>query len=128
MFVTYECPVDVHIWAEALLCVYFGQVNYRVWCVFKAVFLLKTFQKAQEETEKHLKTAELLSLRGDTRGQRDQIVNELLKVHTRFQARIGEYRYLLNMATKFFENLTEVTNLKNLILFIYLEVEDKWNE
>lgn len=71
--------------------------------------LLIFFQKAQEEVEKHLKTAELLSLQGDTQGQRDQLVNELLRVHTRFQARINEYQILLNMTVKFFENLREVT-------------------
>ena len=54
------------------------------------------------------KTAELLSLKGDTRGQRDQVINDLLKVHTRFTARIGEYRFLLNMTEKFFENLNQV--------------------
>jgi hypothetical protein len=63
------------------------------------------------EVEKHLKTVELLSLKGDTHGQRDQIVNELLKAHTRFLARIGEYRFLLNMSEKFFENLDQVTVL-----------------
>lgn len=65
-------------------------------------------KKAQEEVEKHLKSAELLSLRGDTRGQKEQIINQLLKVHTRFIARIGEYKFLLNMATKFFDNLKQV--------------------
>ena len=66
------------------------------------------FQKAQEEIEGHLRTAEVLSLKGDTRGQKDQIVNELLKVHTRFQARITEYQVLINMTIKFFKNLDQV--------------------
>jgi len=65
-------------------------------------------QKAEEETEKLLKTAELLSLKGNTRGQRDELVNEILKVHSRFSARLGEYRFLLNMAEKFFNNLSQV--------------------
>ena len=65
-------------------------------------------QKAQEEIEKHLKTAELLSLKGDTKGEKEKIVNELLKVHTRFQARITEYQLLLNMTIKFFEHLKQV--------------------
>jgi len=55
-----------------------------------------------------LKKAELLSLKGNTRGQRDELVNEILKVHTRFTARLGEYRFLLNMAEKFFNNLAQV--------------------
>ena len=50
----------------------------------------------------------MLSLKGDTKGQKDQIVNELLKVHTRFQARITEYQLLINMAIKFFKNLSQV--------------------
>jgi len=56
-----------------------------------------------------LKTAELLSLKGNTRGQRDELVTEILKVHTRFTARLGEYRFLLNMAEQFFNNLAQVT-------------------
>lgn len=65
-------------------------------------------QKAQSEIEEHLKTAEMLSMKGDTKGQKEQIVNELLKVHTRFQARITEYQLLINMAIKFFQNLSQV--------------------
>ena len=51
----------------------------------------------------------MLSLKGDTKGQKDQIVNELLKVHTRFQARITEYQLLINMAIKFFKNLSQAS-------------------
>jgi len=65
-------------------------------------------QKAQDEVESLLKTAEMLSLKGDTQGQRDQIVNELMRVHTRFQARVSEYHTLLNMAVKFFQDLSKV--------------------
>lgn len=70
-------------------------------------------QKAQEDVEALLKTAEMLSLKGDTQGQRDQIVNELLRVHTRMQARVNEYRILLNMAVKFYEDLSKVTTERN---------------
>ncbi len=65
-------------------------------------------QKAQADIEEHLKTAEMLSLKGDTQGQKEQIINELLKVHTRFQARITEYQVLLSMTIKFFKNLNQV--------------------
>ena len=65
-------------------------------------------QKATEDVEKHLKTADLLAMKGDTHGQRDQIVNDLLKIHTRFLARVGGYRFLLNMSEKFFQNLDQV--------------------
>ena len=66
-------------------------------------------QKAQAEIEEHLKTAEMLSLKGDTRGQKEQIVNELIKVHQRFQARIHEYQILLKMTIQFFKNLDQVS-------------------
>lgn len=66
-------------------------------------------QQAKEEVEKQLKTAEMLSLKGDTRGQKDQIINELLKVHDRFQARITEYQVLLKMTVTFFKNLRQVS-------------------
>jgi len=56
-----------------------------------------------------LKTAEMLALKGDTQGQRDQIVGELMRVHTRFQARVAEYNTLLNMAVRFFQDLAKVT-------------------
>lgn len=72
------------------------------------VWIAIILQKAQAEIEKHLMTAEMLSMKKDTKGQKDQIVNELLKVHTRFQARITEYQVLLNMTIRFFENLSKV--------------------
>jgi len=55
-----------------------------------------------------LKTAEMLALKGDTQGQRDQIISELMRVHTRFQARVSEYLTLLNMAVRFFTDLAKV--------------------
>lgn len=68
-------------------------------------------QQAQGEIEEHLKTAELLSLKGDTKGQKDQIINELVKVHHRFQARIHEYQILLKMTIQFFRNLDQVSRI-----------------
>lgn len=73
-------------------------------------------QQAKDEVEQHLRTAEMLSLKGDTRGQKDQIVNELLKVHDRFQARIAEYQVLLKMTITFFKNLHQV----RLVAAVYL--------
>jgi hypothetical protein len=74
----------------------------------------------------------MLSLKGDTKGQRDQIVNELMRVHTRMQARVNEYRILLNMAVKFYEDLSKVTmesndsstNVNRFKLFMAYCVED----
>ena len=79
-----------------------------------------SLQKAQLEIETHLKTAELLSLKGDTKGEKEQIVNELLKVHTRFQARITEYQLLLNMTIKFFEHLKQVGQFVCLSGWLYV--------
>ncbi|CAH1789041.1 unnamed protein product, partial [Owenia fusiformis] len=69
------------------------------------------YKKAQEEIEEHLKTAEMLAAKGDTHGQKDQIVNELLKVHTRFNARVSEYKVLINMTIRFFKNLHQLDKL-----------------
>lgn len=65
-------------------------------------------QKAQEEIEERLKTAEMLALKGDTRGQKEQIVNELIRVHQRFQARMNEYQILIRMTIEFFKNVSQV--------------------
>lgn len=67
-----------------------------------------TLQKAQEEIEERLKTAEMLALKGDTRGQKEQIVNELIRVHQRFQARMNEYQVLIKMTIEFFKNVSQV--------------------
>ncbi|XP_046554795.1 uncharacterized protein LOC124264120 [Haliotis rubra] len=65
-------------------------------------------KKAKEDIENHLKTAELLSLKGDTKGEKDKIISELVKVHQRFQARINEYQILLKMTITFFKNLHQL--------------------
>jgi len=51
----------------------------------------------------------MLSLKGNTGGEHDLIINELIKVHQRFQARISEYRTLLTMSIKFYKDLEEVS-------------------
>ena len=50
----------------------------------------------------------MLALKGNTGGEHDIIVNDLIKVHQRFQARVSEYRTLLNMSIKFYKDLDEV--------------------
>lgn len=72
------------------------------------VFVIFFLQKAQEEIEERLKTAEMLALKGDTRGQKEQIVNELIRVHQRFQARMNEYQILIKMTIEFFKNVSQV--------------------
>ncbi|XP_060064415.1 titin-like, partial [Ylistrum balloti] len=70
-----------------------------------------TFESAIEELDKHLSTAELMEMKGDTKGQKDMIVNELVKVRQRFQARIHEYRILIKMTIQFFRNLDQLDKL-----------------
>lgn len=68
-------------------------------------------QEAQAKIEDHIKTAELLGLKGDTKGQKDQIINELIKVHQRFQARINEYQLLLKMTIEFYKHIGQVGDM-----------------
>ncbi|BFZ21917.1 hypothetical protein BsWGS_24956 [Bradybaena similaris] len=68
-------------------------------------------KEAQAKIEEHLKTAELLSLKGDTKGQKDQIINELVKVHQRFQSRINEYQILLKMTIEFYKHIAQLDDM-----------------
>lgn len=69
-------------------------------------------QKGLEELENHMTTGEMLLMKGDTRGQLDQIMNELTKVYHRFKARIHEYHILVKMTIQFFQNLDQVSPFK----------------
>lgn len=72
---------------------------------------LIVFQKGLEELENHMTTGEMLLMKGDTRGQLDQIMNELTKVYHRFKARIHEYHILVKMTIQFFRNLDQVLTI-----------------
>lgn len=65
-----------------------------------------------------MSTAELLSLKGNTKGQKDQIINELIKVRQRFTARIHEYQILLKMTIQFFRNLDQVSVISHKVTMI----------
>lgn len=65
-------------------------------------------QKIKSDIERLINVAETLGARGDTHGQKEQIVDELAKRAHRFQARIEEYETLLRRATSFFANLREL--------------------
>ena len=65
-------------------------------------------QKAQSEIVECIKTAELLSLKGDTKGEKEHMVSELLQVHQRFQCRMNEYQILIKMSIEFYRNITQV--------------------
>ena len=45
---------------------------------------------------------------GDTGGEKEGVVDELVQTHTRFQSRLSEYVTLLDMTLNFFTNLEEV--------------------
>jgi hypothetical protein len=60
-------------------------------------------------------TGEMLLMKGDTRGQLDQIMNELTKVYHRFKARIHEYHILVKMTIQFFRNLDQVCKTENTV-------------
>nr|XP_006823021.1 PREDICTED: titin-like [Saccoglossus kowalevskii] len=68
-----------------------------------------TVKKINQEIEERVKTAEMLALKGDTHGEKDLIVNELVKVHQRFQARLNEYQILLTMTISFYKSVTTLT-------------------
>ena len=68
-------------------------------------------QKIHESVERILKEVEILSVKGDTKGQREQVTNELLRVHTRFQARLNEYKVLLVMTHNFYEHLQQLDKM-----------------
>lgn len=63
------------------------------------------------EIEECITRAEILSLNGDTSGQKDMIINELTKIRQRFLARVNEYKILLQMAIRFFHNYHKVKKI-----------------
>ena len=65
---------------------------------------MPTVKQISLDIEDCITKAEILSLNGDTQGQKDMIVNELTKIRQRFLARINEYKILLQMAIQFFHN------------------------
>ncbi|XP_071940991.1 triple functional domain protein-like [Antedon mediterranea] len=72
-----------------------------------------TMQRINAEIELRLKTAEMLALKGDTKGEKDAIVEELLAVHEGLQGRIIELQILLTVSKSFFDNMRKVLTLMN---------------
>jgi hypothetical protein len=66
----------------------------------------------------------MLAAKGDTRGQKDQIVNELVRVHQRFQARMNEYNILIRMTIEFFKNVSQVCGKHGVDLCITVRQEN----
>ena len=65
-------------------------------------------QKVDDKIENCVHTAEVLGLKGDTKGEKEHIVDDLMKVHHRFQERLTEYKVLLKMTIAFFVDIKEV--------------------
>jgi hypothetical protein len=81
---------------------------------------MPTVKRITTEIEDYITRAEILSLNGDTQGQKELIINELTKLKQRFLARVNEYRILLQMAIRFFHNYHKVTSILNVeFLFFF---------
>lgn len=65
-------------------------------------------QEMTREVEDRLTTAEQLGLRGDTHGQKEEIVNELVKVHQQYLTRINHTRSFLHTMINYYKNTTKI--------------------
>jgi len=72
------------------------------------VTIFRFSQEVKEKIERQIQRAEELGALGDSLGEKEMLVNDLIKVHQRFQGRIQEYRTLLTMSIKFYKDLSEV--------------------
>ncbi len=71
-------------------------------------FSLSVSQETTREVEDRLRTAEQLALRGETHGQKDQIVNELVKVHQQYLSRINQTRSFLHTMINYYKNTSKI--------------------
>lgn len=94
--------------------------------------IAETYQKSLDEFMPAIKQmtcelddcitrAEILSLNGDSQGQKDLIINELTKVKQKFLNRINEHKVLLQMAIGFFHNFHKLDEMIK-------QAEKKFNE
>jgi hypothetical protein len=60
------------------------------------------------EIEDYITKAEILSLNGETHGQKELIIFELTKIKQTFLSRINEHKTFLQMAIRFFNNFYKV--------------------
>ena len=74
----------------------------------------RLLQETTREVEDRLRTAEQLNLRGETNGQKEQIVNELVKAHQHFLSRINHTRSFLHSMINYYKNTSKIeTQLVN---------------
>ncbi|CAF3449488.1 unnamed protein product [Rotaria socialis] len=65
-------------------------------------------QEITREVEDRLKTAEQLGARGETNGQKEQIVNELIKTQQQFLTRINQTRSFLHTMVNYYKNASKM--------------------
>ncbi|CAF0743307.1 unnamed protein product [Adineta steineri] len=79
-----------------------------------------TVQEITREVEDRLRIAEQLSMRGETNGQKEQIVNELVKVHQQYLSRINQTRSFLHTMIDYYKNTSKIeiqlTNNEQILL------------
>ena len=83
--------------------------------------LMPAIKQMTCELDDCITRAEILSLNGDSQGQKDLIINELTKVKHKFLNRINEHKVLLQMAIGFFHNFHKLDEMIN-------QAEKKYNE
>ncbi len=65
-------------------------------------------QEITREVEDRLRTAEQLGMRGETHGQKEQIVNELVKMHQQYLSRINLTRSFLHTMINYYKNTSKI--------------------
>jgi hypothetical protein len=81
---------------------------------------MPTVKLITTEIEEFITKAEILALNGDTKGQKDLIINELTKIRQRFLTRINDFRTLLQKTINFYRNYNKVCVFSTIENFICL--------
>ncbi|XP_041477901.1 uncharacterized protein LOC121425834 isoform X6 [Lytechinus variegatus] len=68
----------------------------------------ETVTKVTTEIQMRLKTAEMLGAKGDTGGEKEQVVERLTSAHHRFMNRVGEYQIVLTLSIDFYKKVNKV--------------------
>ena len=58
--------------------------------------------------EDRLRTAEQLGMRGETNGQKEQIVSELVKTHQQYLCRVNHVRTFLHTMINYYKNTSKI--------------------
>ncbi|XP_063953801.1 titin-like isoform X4 [Lytechinus pictus] len=68
----------------------------------------ETVTRVTTEIQMRLKTAEMLGAKGDTGGEKEQVVERLTSAHHRFMNRVGEYQIVLTLSIDFYKKVNKV--------------------